>query len=74
MSRTVIPPANRLMIISSSPPARRRAPLGTSRGSKLELRSRGVANATSPTSVDTVFGVDPLRLFADPRPAGSPLS
>ena len=73
MSRTVIPPAYSDTIISSRPPARR-APLGTSRGSKLPCRSRGTASGTSPTSVASVFGVVPLREFGLPRPAGSPRS
>jgi hypothetical protein len=38
-------------------------------GSKLPLRSRGTARSTAPTSVSTVFGVDPLRLLPLPRPA-----
>ena len=73
MSRTVIPPAYSDTIISSRPPARR-APLGTSRGSKLPRRSRGVSSGTAPTSVASVFGVEPLREFGLPRPAGSPRS
>ncbi len=73
MSRTVIPPAYSEMIISSSPPTRR-APLGTRAGVNEPARSRGTANATSPTSLATVFGVAPLREFGDPRPAGSPFS
>ena len=73
MSRTVIPPAYSDTIMSSSPPARR-VPLGTSRGSKLPARSRGVSNPMSPTSVARVFGVNPLREFGEPRPAGSPFS
>jgi hypothetical protein len=73
MSRTVIPPAYSETIISSRPPARR-APLGTSRGSKLPCRSRGVSSGTAPTSVNRVFGVEPLREFGLPRPAGSPRS
>ena len=73
MSRTVIPPAYNETIMSSRPPARR-TPLGTSRGSKLPARSRGVSKATSPTSVASFFGVLPLREFGLPRPAGSPRS
>src|SRR3954469_6560146 len=48
MSRTVIPPAYSDTIISSRPPARR-APLGTSRGSKLPCRARGTASGHAPT-------------------------
>jgi hypothetical protein len=73
MSRTVIPPAHKEMIMSSRPPARR-CPLGTSLGSNVDWRSLGTARGTSPTSVDNVFGVDPLREFGLPRPAGSPFS
>jgi hypothetical protein len=74
MSRTVIPPAYNEMIISSRPPPTRRAPFGTSRGSKDETRSRGTSNGTGPTSVSTVLPVLPLREFGEPRPAGSPFS
>lgn len=73
MSRIVIPPAYKLMIMSSSPP-RRRAPLGTSCEAKVELRSRGWSRVTSPTSVPTVLAVVPLRELPLPRPAGSPTS
>jgi hypothetical protein len=48
--------------------------LGTNLGSKLPARSRGVSIGTGPTSVSSVFGVDPLRAFGAPRPAGSPFS
>jgi integrase len=61
MSRTVIPPAYRLTIISASPPPSRRLPLGTSRSSKLDVRSRGTSRPTGPTSVCSVFGVVPFR-------------
>lgn len=74
ISRTVIPPAYRLMIISSNPPATRRAPLGTRRGSKVPARSRGVLISIGPTSVASVFGVEPLRELPLPRPARSPFS
>ena len=74
MSRTVIPPAYNEIIMSSRPPPSRRVPFGTSRGSNVEARSRGTAKPTGPTSLATVFGVDPLRLFELPRPAGSPFS
>ena len=73
MSRTVIPPAYRLMIISSRPPTRR-APLGTSREANEELRSRGWSRRRSPTSVPTVFGVAPLRELPERCPARSPRS
>jgi hypothetical protein len=54
--------------------SRRVAPLGTITGSKLPLRSRGTSKSTAPISVSTRFGVAPLRLLPDPRPAGSPRS
>ncbi len=73
MSRTVIPPAYSEMMISSRPPARR-DPLGTSRGSNEPARSRGTSRSTSPTSVEIVLPLAPLREFGLPRPAGSPLS
>ena len=72
MSRTVIPPAYSDRIISSSPPARR-APLGTSRGSNVPARSRGVSNGTAPISVARVFGVEPLREFGRPARPDRPL-
>src|SRR5689334_3345170 len=73
MSRIVIPPAYNEMMMSSRPPSRR-APLGTSRGSNVPARSRGISRRRSPTSVATVFGVVPLREFGVPRPAASPFS
>ena len=51
---------------------------GLALGNQLRLecagRSRGTAIATSPSSVSTVFELDPLRLLPLPRPAGSPFS
>src|SRR5215207_3888800 len=55
MSRIVIPPAYKLMIMSDSPPTRR-FPFGTSRGSKLPSRSRGVASSRSPISLPSRLG------------------
>ena len=49
-----------------SPSSTSRAPLGTSRGSNVPFRSRGVASSTGPASVRSVFAVDPLRLFGFP--------
>ena len=49
----------------------RRSPFGTSRGSKLPLRSRGVTRSMSPTSVPSRFGVNPLRELPEPCPARS---
>ena len=68
-----MPPAYRLMIISSRPP-RRRDPFGTSCGVKLPLRSRGTANSTSPTSLETVFELVPLRELGNSDASGSPRS
>src|SRR5215211_8288018 len=73
MSRSVIPPAYRLMIISSRPPSRRE-PLGSSCGVKVPLRSRGIASSTSPTSLETVLAVVPLREFGNNDASGSPRS
>jgi hypothetical protein len=61
MSRTDMPCAQRLMIMSSSPPAARPARLGTSSGSNVPARSRGTASGTGPTPVCTVLPVVPLR-------------
>ncbi len=51
--------------MSDRPPTRR-WPFGTNRGSKLPLRSRGVANSMSPTSVPNRYPVNPLRELPDP--------
>ena len=40
----------------------------------LPARSRGTAISISPSSVRTVFELEPLRLLPLPRPAGSPFS
>lgn len=52
------------------------APLPLRDQPRLEraTRSRGVSIPTEPTSVDTVFGIEPFREFGEPRPAASPLS
>ena len=65
ISRIVMPPAYKLMIMSDSPPTRR-CPFGTSRGSKLPSRSRGVASSRSPTSLPSRFGVYPFRELPEP--------
>ena len=72
MSLVVIPRAYSVMILSLNP-ASRVWPLRTICGSKLPS-SRGTARSTAPTSLRTVLGVAPLRLFPLPRPAGSCLS
>src|SRR4029453_5202820 len=59
--------------ISSRPPSRR-DPFGTSCGIKLPLRSRGTANSTSPTWLETIFGVVPLREFGNTDDSGAPRS
>ena len=45
----------------SSNAVNRRACLGSSKGSKLPSRSRGVSIRTRPSSVSTVLAVTPLR-------------
>ena len=49
ISRTVIPPAYRLMIMPSSP-SMRRWPLRTRRGVNVPVRSRGTSISNGPTS------------------------
>ncbi len=72
MSRTVMPPAYRDMIISSSAPGLLER-LGTDLGANEPSLSRGTCTAASPTGVDGVLGYEPLREFACPPPAfGSP--
>ena len=73
MSRSVMPPAYKLMIISSRPP-RRRDPFRTSCGVKVPLRSSGTAKSTSPISLATIFGVEPLRELGNSDASGSPRS
>ena len=73
MSRSVMPPAYRLMITSSRPPSRRE-PFGTSCGVKVPLRSRGTAKSTSPISLETIFAVVPLRELGNSDASGSPRS
>ena len=55
MSRTVMPPAYRDMIISSSPPSLLEC-LGTNLGVNEPSLSRGTSTVTSPTGVDSVSG------------------
>ena len=73
MSRTVIPPAYKLMIIASSP-SRRRWPLRTRRGVKVPARSRGTSISKGPTSESTVLGVVPFLALLRAWEAGSPFS
>lgn len=74
MSRTVMPPAYRDMIISSNPPSLLEC-LGTNLGGGDEPSlSRGTCTAASPTGVDSVLGYEPLREFACPPPAFDSLS
>jgi hypothetical protein len=70
MSRTVMPPAYKLITTSDRPP-RRRAFVGSMTGVNVPARSRGTRTSIGPTSVCTVFGVCPLREFPEPLPAGS---
>jgi hypothetical protein len=51
MSRTDMPCAYRLMIMSSRPPEIRPARFGTSTGSKVPARSRGTERRTGPMPV-----------------------
>ncbi len=44
-----MPLAYKLMIISSKPPANRRAPLGSSAEANVPARSRGASTSTVPT-------------------------
>lgn len=74
MSRTVMPPAYRDMIISSSPSSLLEC-LGTNLGGGDQPSlSRGTSTVTSPTGVDSVLGYEPLREFACPPPAFDSLS
>src|SRR5712691_3137474 len=61
-------------MIRSSKPSSLVCPLATICGSKLPLRSRGIASSIAPSSPSTVLLEWPLRLFPLPRPAGSPFS
>ena len=70
MSRSVILPVWRLMIIVEPPS--RREPFGASRGVKLPCRSRGTSRSTSPTWEMTVFEVNPFREFANRTPPARP--
>ena len=63
-----MPPAYRLMIMSSKPP-RRRLPLGTRRGVNSPSRSRGTWISMGPTWLSTVFAYEPLREFFRPLAA-----
>lgn len=58
----------RSMMMSDSPP-RRRSPLGTSAGVNVPARSRGTSRPTGSTSVNSVFGVEPLRELPERPPA-----
>src|SRR5216683_2848588 len=71
MSRTLMPCAYRLMIMSSRPPEIRPDRLGTSSGSKLPVRSRGTSSGTGPIPVCTCLLIVPLRELPEWWPAGS---
>jgi hypothetical protein len=64
----VVRPFVQSKITFAASPQRRRAGFGTVTGSKAPFRSRGTRRSTSPTSVLTVLGDDPLREFPDTRP------
>lgn len=68
ISRTVIPPAYRLMIIASRP-SMRRWPLRTRRGVKVPARSRGTSISKGPTSESIVLVDAPFRALL--RAAGA---
>src|SRR5216684_174585 len=61
-------------MIRSSKPSSLVCPLATICGSKLPLRSRGIASSIAPSSPSTVLLEWPLRLLSLPRPARSPFS
>src|SRR6266853_359677 len=61
-------------MIRSSKPSSLVCPLATICGSKLPLRSRGIASSIAPSSTSTVLLEWPLRLLPLPRPARSPFS
>src|SRR6202047_1561012 len=61
-------------MIRSSKPSSLVCPLATICGSKLPLRSRGIASSIAPSSPSTVLLEWPLRLLPLPRPARSPFS
>lgn len=73
MSRTVIPPAYKLMIIESRP-SRRRYPLRTRRGVNAPARSLGTSISKEPTSESIVLVVVPLRALPRATEVGSPFS
>ena len=73
MSRTVMPPAYRDMIISSSAPGLLER-LGTDLGVNEPSLPWGTCTAASPAGVDGVLGYEPLREFACPPPAFGSLS
>ena len=73
MSRIVIPPAYKLMIIPSIP-SRRRWPFATSIGVNVPCRSRGTASSISPISVATVLLLVPLRELSNNDAVASPRS
>ncbi len=70
MSRTVMPCAYRLMIMSSRPPEICPARLGTSSGPEVPARSRGTARPAGPIPVCTFLPIVPLRELPVLCPAG----
>ena len=73
ISRAVIPPAYRPMIIESSPSILR-WPLRTRRGVNEPARSRGTSISKGPTSESMVLVVVPLRALPRADVVGSPFS
>jgi hypothetical protein len=61
MSRTVMPCAYKLMIMSSRPPDTRPDRFGISTGSNVPARSRGASRPTGPMPVCTFLPIVPLR-------------
>ncbi len=73
ISRTVMPPAYKLMIIESRPSSRR-CPLRTKRGVNEPARSLGTSISKGPTSESTVLAVVPFLVLGRADGADSPLS
>ena len=74
ISRAVIPPAYRPMIIESNPPRPPPALGATGRGVNEPARSRGTSISKGPTSESMVLVVVPLRALPRADVVGSPFS
>jgi hypothetical protein len=55
-------------------PSQRRWPFRTACGPELPLRPRWTSKSSTPTSVASFLGVEPLRLLPEPMLAESPSS